>query len=222
MGFLGGAFPGGFGNWFIGVRYIKRSITKLAAKQVQFGDIAMRLKTSLALLLMIGAHVSTCPTAAPAEDACASFRWDVGKERTLFAGSAISVAAGKDIKSAPRVVADRLYELRLEPQDQVAFSIAPGKKRPVEGAYAGLAALKISAPGTYRVSVNIPFWIDVVSNGTLLAAKDFQGQQGCDAPHKIVEFEFTAVQDFVLQLSGATNSSVRMTVTKAPAHSAAP
>jgi hypothetical protein len=179
----------------------------------------MRFRTSLALLLTIGTLLcGTCPAAAPADDACASFKWDVTKERALFSGSAVAVSAGKDIKSAPRVLPDRLYELKLVPQDQVAFLIAPGKKRPVDGASAGLAVLRIGTPGTYRVSVNIPFWIDVALNGTLLASKDFQGAQGCDAPHKIVEFEFSAAQDFVMQLSGATSPSVRMTVTKSPAH----
>jgi hypothetical protein len=178
----------------------------------------MRLRTSLALLLTIGTLVcGAFPSAASADAACAGFKWNVTKERALFAGSAVSIPAGKDIKSAPRVVPDRLYELKLVPQDEVTFSIAPGKKRPVNGAYAGLAVLKIGTAGTYRISVNIPFWIDVALNGALLVSKDFQGAQGCDAPHKIVEFEFDAAQDFVVQLSGATSTSVRMAVTKAPA-----
>jgi hypothetical protein len=71
--------------------------------------------------------------------------------------------------------------------------------------------------GSYRVAVDMPFWIDVVSNGALVAAKDFQGQHGCTAPHKIVEFELVGTRPFFLQLSNAAADSVRLTITATPA-----
>jgi hypothetical protein len=67
------------------------------------------------------------------------------------------------------------------------------------------------------VSVNIPFWIDVVTNGKLVATKDFQGAHDCDAPHKIVEYDLTAAQPLVLQVSGATTATVLLTLTASPA-----
>jgi len=85
-----------------------------------------------------------------------------------------------------------------------------------DGAYAGIAVVTVPAPGSYRLAVDIPFWIDVVSEGALVKAKDFQGQQGCSAPHKIVEFELAGAQPFVVQLSGATADSVRLTITPSP------
>ncbi len=163
-------------------------------------------------------------TASPvlADDACAGYKWDVSAERTLFAGTAAPVTAGHDTKSAPVVVPNRLYRVRLAPQTQVTLAPAAANegaahKPPPEGAYAGIATLKIPKAGSYRVAIDGPFWIDVLSNGTLLAAKDFQGAHGCSAPRKIVEFELAGPQRFVLQLSAAEQDTAQLTVTPSPA-----
>jgi hypothetical protein len=105
--------------------------------------------------------------ASPAltDEACLDFKWDVSKERALFAD---------------------------------------------------LLTLKIPAPGSYRIAGDLPFWIDVVSNGDLVAAKDYQGQHACSAPHKIVEFDLVGVQPFVVQISNAATDSVLLTVTPSP------
>jgi hypothetical protein len=153
---------------------------------------------------------------AHADEACLDFKWDVSKERALFAGTPSSLTAGKDPKSAPVVVPNRLYALRLTPQDQVAFAVAPARKTATPPAYAGLATLKIDAPGSYRIAVDLPFWIDVVSNGTLQQPTDFQGQHSCSAPHKIVVFELAGTRPFVLQLSNAVKDNVLITVTRTP------
>jgi hypothetical protein len=175
----------------------------------------MRQSCSCLLLAAVLASVTAAPSLAA--DPCAGFKWDVSKEHALFGGSASPLAAGKDVASAPMIATNRLYELTLTPQDQVAFALPPGKKMLTDGAYAGLAAFKVNAPGAYRVSVDVPFWIDVVAGGKLVATKDFQGQPSCDAPHKIVEYELLApVQPFVLQVSGSTKATVRLTVTQSP------
>jgi hypothetical protein len=152
-----------------------------------------------------------------AADNCAGFKWDVTREHALFSGPSVALAAGKDTASAPTIGADRLYQFQLVPQGDVSFALAPGKKMLTDGAFAGLATLELKAPGYYRVSVDVPFWIDVVANGKLAATRDFQGQAGCDAPHKIVEFDLSDATHFVLQVSGATKATVRLTVTQAPA-----
>jgi len=150
-------------------------------------------------------------------DACLDFKWDVSQERALYAKTPIEVRAGKDTKSAPLIVPDRLYALRLASQAQVAFAATPGKRVPLDPAYAGLATLKIPAAGSYRISIDLPLWIDAVLNGALLPPQDFQGQRACSAPHKIVEFEFSGAQTFVLQFSSALTDRVLLTVTPTPA-----
>jgi hypothetical protein len=152
-----------------------------------------------------------------ADEACVDFKWDVTQERGLFAGTATALTAGADPKSAPVMQLNHLYTLKLMPQDQVTFAATPGKKTPSAGSNAGVFTFKLPASGSYRVAIDMPFWIDVVSNGALVAAKDFQGQHGCSAPHKIVEFDLVGTRPFFLQLSNAAPESVRVTITTTPA-----
>lgn len=154
---------------------------------------------------------------AYAADPCTGFKWDIAKERALFGGPAAAVTAGRSISSAPEVKTNRLYQLTLAPQADVVFASKPGKAAKFEPAYAGLASLRLPAPGNYRIAVDVPFWIDVVADGKLANVTDFQGQHDCDAPHKIVEFELRDARQFVLQLSGSEKSIVRLTVTPATA-----
>ncbi|HEX3603979.1 MAG TPA: hypothetical protein VHU43_07790 [Steroidobacteraceae bacterium] len=164
----------------------------------------------LAVLLGAGAPVL-------ADDACVDFKWDVSRERALFAGPATPLTAAADAKSAPVLLLNHLYEVKLKPQEEVAFAATPGKKNPRTGSHAGLLTFKIPSSGSYRVAIDMPFYIDVVSNGALLAATDFQGQRGCSSPHKIVEFDLLGTRPFFLQLSNAEPDSLRLTITATPA-----
>lgn len=169
-------------------------------------------RISMLLALLLG----TLSATARAED-CVDFKWDVTQERALFATPATPLSAGMEAKSAPTVLLNHLYALKLMPQDQVTFAASPGKKSPRAGANAGIVTFKLPASGSYRIAIDMPFWIDVVSSGALVAAKDFQGQHGCSAPHKIVEFELVGTRPLFLQLSDAAPDSVRLTITVAPA-----
>lgn len=170
--------------------------------------------TAFALLLALSFAVMANP--ARADDGCIDFKWDVSKERALFADTPTAVKTGGDAKSAPVIVPSRLYQLRLTAQDHVAFPV-PSVKKAADGAFAGLVTLKISAAGAYRIALDLPIWIDVVSSGALLAAKDFEGQRNCSAPHKIVEFELAGMQPFVLQFSNSASENILLTVTPTPA-----
>ena len=172
------------------------------------------LMLALCSALLVGA---ACAAPTPAADPCSGFKWDVDKERALFSGQSTTLAAGKDIAAAPVVGADRLYQLQLTPQTDVTFALPPGKKMLTDGAYAGLAKLNLDVAGNYRVSVDVPLWIDVAVDGKLAATRDFQGQQGCDAPHKVVEFDLSGAKNYVLQLSASAQASGRGTVSQAPA-----
>ncbi len=156
--------------------------------------------------------------AAPAlaDGACVDFKWDVSKERVLYAGTPALLTAGKDPNSAPAVVPNRLYRLRLMSQDHVAFPVPPTKKMTGATSYGGLATLLVRAPGSYRFAIDLPVWIDVVSKGIRVAAEDYQAQHGCSAPQKIVEFNLVGDGPFVLQLSNATNETILFTVTPSP------
>jgi hypothetical protein len=168
------------------------------------------------LAVIFAVVLSYAAPSALADDSCVDFKWDVTQERALFASTPVALTAGKDLASAPVVAPNYLYKLRLGPQDGVAFAAAPGRKSAGTAVFAGLAALKIPAPGSYRISLDLPSWIDVVADGMLIAAKDFEGQHACSAPHKIVEFDLAAAQRFVLQFSNAMKDTVLVTVTASP------
>ena len=154
---------------------------------------------------------------AVADNDCVDFKWDVSKERALFAQTPVELTAGKDSKSAPSMVPNRLYKLRLAVQDHVVFSVPPGRKMTGTPAFAGLAALRVEAPGSYRIAIDLPLWVDVVSNGNLVQPTDYQGQHACSAPHKIVVFDLAGSPPVILQFSNAFQDDVLLTVTAAPA-----
>jgi hypothetical protein len=167
------------------------------------------------LLASLAAALVTLP--ALAADPCSGFAWDVTRERALYALPPLQAPAGVNPASAVPLGTDHLYLLSLAPQTQVRFAAAPGKKMLTDGAFAGLAAFQITTPGTYRVALDEPFWIDVVLDGHVLPSKDFQGAPGCTAPRKIVEYDLPAAKQLVLQFSGSTSPTTRVTITRAPA-----
>jgi hypothetical protein len=153
--------------------------------------------------------------AVRADDPCATaFRWDVATERALFAGAAEALVAGRASASAPTVHDGHAYAIALASQPDVRFAVPPARTR-VEGAYAGLVTADISEAGRYRISLDVPAWIDVVVAGTALAAADFQGGHGCSAPHKIVEFNLPAGNALV-QLSASAVGTLRFSLTRSP------
>ena len=165
--------------------------------------------------IFFAALLASAARSVRADEGCVDFKWDTVKEHALFSGKAESLNLGADQKSAPMIELQHLYVLHPLPQDRVSLAAAPRTEPPV-GAKAGLATFKIPAAGNYRVSVDAPFWIDVVSNGARVVAKDYQGQHGCSAPNKIVEYDLLGSHPFVLQLSNATAASVRLTITPTP------
>ena len=173
------------------------------------------LRSVCGSIVLATAFAAAAP--ALADDSCVDFKWDVSQERALFAGSATPLAAAADPKSAPVLLLNHLYELKLVKQEQVSFAVTPGKKSPREGSHGGLVTFKIPARGSYRVAIDMPFWIDVVADGALVEANDFQGQHGCSSPHKIVQFDLLGTRPFFLQLSNAAPDSVRLTITATPA-----
>lgn len=148
---------------------------------------------------------------------CHDFAWDVHQERALFAGEAHSVQGGTTAAATPTVRPDRLYTVQLAPQPQVRYVTAPGKVALSDGAYGGMVKFTVPHSGSYRVSLDAPFWIDVVADGRLLGTEDFSGQRGCANPRKIVIFKMPAGQQLWLQISGAHHAQAQFTVTAVPA-----
>ena len=163
----------------------------------------------LTVLLLSGGVTA----AVAADDPCTGFKWDITPEHALFTQAPQAATAGHDLASAPTLKAQQLYELSLTSQDSVKFVLPPGKKSLADGTFAGLVHLKVPAAGSYRISLDAGFWIDVVSHQKLIDATDFGGMHGCDAPRKVVIFNLPAGDDLVLQISQAAKDRVRVTLT---------
>jgi hypothetical protein len=181
----------------------------------------MRLLTFAAASLMCAAPLMyRAPPAfaqqnSVAADPCARYKWDVTRERALFAAAASPVTAAKDGRSPPHIGTDRAYRVQLAPAGQVAFPTLPGKVLPAEGNYSGVLALTVPTSGNYRVAVDQAMWIDVVAETHLVAATDYEGQHSCDAPRKIVQFALEAKKPLILQLNGSGQAAIRITVVPA-------
>jgi hypothetical protein len=164
------------------------------------------------LALMLATFLS--PARADSADPCAGYSWDVSQERALFGSQAMTAIDGGATPAS--VTMNRLYAMHLAVQGLVNFASPPSKKIPADPAYAGLATLELSTPGTYRISGDSSFWIDVVVAGKVVESRDHQGQKGCNSPHKIVEFELPAAVPVLLEFSGASTPEIRFSVTATP------
>jgi hypothetical protein len=169
---------------------------------------------SLALLILCLALGP--PGLARADDGCGAFTWDVSHEHALFASTAARVSAGATPTAAPALQTDSLFQVQLLDAGRVSFAVPPGKAPPPDGQHAGILRLSIGAAGRYRVSLDQAAWIDVIVDGAALRSRDFQGRSGCDAPHKVVEFDLPANAALILQLSGARTAELRIAVTHSP------
>ncbi len=156
--------------------------------------------------------------AADEADPCSAFKWDVSHERALMEKKPQAVkAAAQPGASLPQLETGRFYRLALLDQSGVKFALSPEKQQSVEGSRGGLVRIRADKAGIYRISLSTPHWIDVVDGGTLIKSRDFQGQRGCERPHKVVEFELPAGRDLTLQLSGFAAAEVLIAVTRTPA-----
>jgi hypothetical protein len=173
-------------------------------------------KSARALVLFaLSFGFGAAPMVAHADDPCAAFTWDVHHERSLFGQSPRTLAAGETPAASPALATDQLYQLKLSTPAKVTLVTPPGRKAKGEAAYAGLFRVTVNTPGVYRVSLDQPVWVDAIANGAVVAAQDFQGRRGCDAPHKIVEFALPGGTPVTLQLSGEV-PTVKLAVTRSP------
>jgi hypothetical protein len=167
-----------------------------------------------AIWVLNAALMSASGYAASDTDVCAGYKWDVSKERSLFASAARPLAAGASAGTGAAIEPNRLYALELKPAGEVTFPVPPGKSPPHDGMYAGVLTLE-APPGKYRVSIDQAAWVDIVSGGRLLAPADYEGVHDCSAPRKIVVFVLDGRHAWTLQLSAADQAAVRLSVTPA-------
>jgi hypothetical protein len=141
----------------------------------------------------------------------------VTHEVALFASTPKPLVAGHGVDDAGALQPEVLYAVSLQPQEGVKFKVAPSKKMLDDGAHGGLLKLRVTEAGTYRVAIDSGFWLDVIVGDKPLPSLDFNGSAECAGPRKIVVYELPAGTDLTLQLSAASVSLARLSVTRVTA-----
>lgn len=167
-----------------------------------------RVIAALLLVLPCALGAEQPPTG---DAACNGFKWDVSRERALFATPPLPLAAAVGGEKAPAVRPERLYRLQLVPSAHISFPVTPGKT-PSEGSYGGVLRLMLPSPGLYRIAVDEPLWVDVAVRDRLVPPTDYEGQHSCNAPRKVVEFDLEGTQSGLLQLSGSAQAGVGLVI----------
>lgn len=121
------------------------------------------------------------------------------------------------VKSGDTVAIGRGAVLALRPSGDVTFVVAPAKM-PESDSFSGTVSFEVTVAGTYRVALDSPAWVDVVSSGKVLDSVAHGHGPACSPVRKMVDFELSPGR-YALQLSGAKTASVTVLVaraTKAP------
>lgn len=91
---------------------------------------------------------------APSGTGCDSYDVDVANELALLGGSQTALtAAASGAGEAPLLQPGQPYRLRLTSQADVGFAVPPERRMLDEGAFAGIAAFGVDAPGTWRIGL---------------------------------------------------------------------
>lgn len=146
--------------------------------------------TGLMLLATIAAHAQQAP--AHTQHACAAT--DAGlkdgleawrSKATFVAAGTTAELAGAELKAGTAVRATLLRT------PKVVYPVQP-EKPGGSVSYGGLFLLKVVQPGTYRIALSTPAWIDVVKDGKAIPSTTFGHGPECSTIRKIVEFPLSA------------------------------
>jgi hypothetical protein len=141
---------------------------------------------------------------AMADDAgCATFKWPVTREQTLFpeapaAQPGASLALGE------------AADLALAPVDVIGFTVPP-ERAPAAGTFGATASVTVPPEGELQITLSGEAWVDVVQDGHASKSVAFSGVKTCPGIRKSVRFKL-AVGAATLQLSGAKEQSIKVAV----------
>ncbi len=163
----------------------------------------MKGRCLIAIVLLIAA-----PAFAQEPVGCDKFKWPLAHERALLASPSqlpSGAAMAQPLAAAVTVA--------LAPLAEANLPVAPSRAPKSPDTYAGfIDAPAMAKPGTYRITLSAPAWIDVIQNGQALQSTAFSGASGCAGLAKSVKFELSAAP-FTVELSGTTAHALSFVVT---------
>ena len=134
-------------------------------------------------------------------DTCQAVGWDMSRELAAFSRPTVRVTAGAARMDMPALKLDQVYILELRPQSDVQFVHAPDKAPRASEPTAGLTSFIATKSGKYRVTVDSPLWIDVITPTGLVPPSSFNGWHECSVFRKSVEFSLQAGQVVLVRMA---------------------
>jgi hypothetical protein len=152
------------------------------------------------------------PVSAEAADGCDKFAWPLTQEQQqLAAALTMAAKAGDTLTGLPRAA----LVLELAAPADAKYTMPPERKPKAEKWFGG--ALSFPAPtkaGIYQITLSDEAWVDLVQDGRYARSVGSTGRSDCPGLRKSVRFEVSA-SPFVLQLSGVTTGTIKLTVAPA-------
>lgn len=168
---------------------------------------------SFALSLLLASALFSAQDVSAPEQSCAAMRpaLPIGFESW---STRVALDAGAATRHAPVIAVGRAAELRLVPLDRLAPA-APPTRDLGAGTNAGMALFQVTRPGTYRIALGAPAWIEVVRSGRALPSAAHSHGPACSGIRKIVDYRL-APGRYVLQLTGAAANTLPVLIAPAP------
>ena len=152
----------------------------------------------LALGSAAAAQVTPCPAPAPFAN------W--AKPVSLVAGEA------REKGKLPTIAVGRAVTLTLAPTQAVAFEL-PARKTGGPIGYGGLVSFTVALPGTYRIGIDAPVWIEVGTPGRAIESAAHGHGEECSPVRKMVDYTL-ARGTYTLQLSAAPSPVTTVAVAR--------
>ncbi|MEP6565604.1 MAG: hypothetical protein ABJB10_10725 [Mesorhizobium sp.] len=141
---------------------------------------------------------------AMADDAgCATFKWPVTREQTLF-------PAAPAAQSGASLALGEAADLALVPVDTISFDVPPARA-PAAGTFGATTSVTVPPEGELQITLSGEAWVDVVQDGHASKSVAFSGVKTCPGIRKSVRFKLAA-GPAAIQLSGAKEQSIKVAV----------
>jgi hypothetical protein len=154
---------------------------------------------------------SALPALAQEPSGCDKFKWPLDKERATLTGTDLPKlpSGGRAVWPLPFATL-----VTLTPFADAKLAVAPERAPKSNHSFAG--SIDVAAParrGTYKITLSLEGWIDVVQDGKRLQSIAATGATGCNGVRKSVKFALAAAP-FTVQFSGVEADSVGVAISK--------
>jgi len=163
---------------------------------------------SLMAAAALGAEAQT-----PQSPACAAMDQSLGDGLGAWRSKAdlsAAASAGDLAKSELKIAAAAKVALLQTPKVDYP---APPEKPGGSVSHGGLLGFMVKEPGTYRVALSTPAWVEVVKDGKSIAPASFGHGPECTTIRKIVEFPLGAGAH-VLEIAANAENTVNVLVVR--------